>query len=115
MMDRARVEDEIAEAHRRDVEFCKSHFDLGSAFAHCERLKSYAGPALLAALAAGEVAIDMPSEYHAPRFVFRERPTCAGSVGDERDAPTDADLAEAEWSEAAAEQARTVAIEDGVL
>jgi hypothetical protein len=65
------VLDEIKEAHRKIVEWENSRFDLGTPFQHCSQLESYAGPALKEALKAGLVRIDMPSEYHAPRFVVK--------------------------------------------
>jgi hypothetical protein len=60
--------DEIEEAHRLIVEWECTHFDLGSPFAHCAKLTSFAGPRLREAIEAGAVVIDMPSEFHAPRF-----------------------------------------------
>lgn len=58
----------IAEAHHRDRQYMKTHFFLGSAFDHCNRLGSYLSLEARAASKMGLVQIEMPSEYHAPYF-----------------------------------------------
>jgi len=70
--DQMTLQEEIREAHRLCSEWEQKTFSLGSSFAHCAKLESFAGPVLRAALADGTVIIDMPSEYYPPRF--KERP-----------------------------------------
>ncbi len=62
------LEDEILEANQKCAEWERQTFALGTAFTHCSKLESFAGPLLREALTTSVVRISMPSEYHAPRF-----------------------------------------------
>lgn len=66
------VRAEIADANRLCAEWESKTFYLGSPAAHCAKLRTFAGPALLAALDAGLVRIDMASDYYPPRYVLKE-------------------------------------------
>ena len=68
---RQAVETEMAAAHKKIRVWEESILDLGTPFQHCSKLKSFAGPNLSKALDDDLVRIDMPSEYHAPRFVWK--------------------------------------------
>lgn len=67
------LEEQIKEAHVKIAEWERTTFYLGSAFNHCAKLESFAGPELKEALEQRKVVIDMPSEYHAPRFRIVEK------------------------------------------
>lgn len=58
----------IKEAHARDREYIDTHFSLGSAAQHCDRLSSYLSLEAKAAARLGFLTIFMPSEYHAPSY-----------------------------------------------
>lgn len=66
------LRDEIRTAHAACREWERATFNLGSTVTHIAKLRSFVldGGELAAALEAGRVRIEMPSEYEAPRFVI---------------------------------------------